>query len=161
MTVRKFTVGALATLAVFVSLGAAYLKLRAPPGDRGVSDRIAAAVSRGPGTVIELARLTPLSWTDVYVFPPFTTRARAERAMNIRWRYRWSAVEYRDHLTFVVLLDSGRVVSAFEHPIKHGDMTGVAHAPGHWTRQRARFQVQERGKLATGAPYYLLEALPD
>ena len=72
----------LRSLSVFVSLcllGACVS--HAPPGDQGLSDRIAELVQQAPDTTLNLAALAPFHWTRLYIFEPYTT----EEARSAYW----------------------------------------------------------------------------
>jgi hypothetical protein len=142
--VRRKTWASVGALLVVALVGVGYFNFRPPPGDQGLSNRIAAEARRGPGTTIDVEKLAPFHWTDLYVFPPYTSEESAERRINKTWRYRWSAVEYRDDRAFLVFLDSGRVVAAFDHFRNRGDFSYYGHSPriSHLSPSEAKFVVK-------------------
>jgi hypothetical protein len=154
--------GALSVVVLLAVVGAGYLETRSYPGDQGLSDRIAAEVQRGTGTMVDLEKLAPFHWTDLYVFGPYTDETMAEQRMHRPWHYRWSAVGNQDDRAFLVFLDSGRVIAAFDQFLDRGDFSYYGHSPrtSHLTPTRAKFRVWlDPIPLNNGRPHFLLELL--
>ena len=128
-----------------------------PPDGGGLSDRIAAHVEAGDGAIVDLAALEPSAWTQFCAFPPYTTRTAAEEALGFRWTYQWSGIEHADDRTYLVLVDDGVVVSAFDHPRDRGDFAGSG--PACTDRADARFVVRTEGQLGSGEPHHVLTAV--
>jgi len=126
-----------------------------PPGDHGLSARIAAEVQRGSGTVVDLHALAPFRWSRFYVFGPYRTQKDAERVLGKPWPYEWGAIEYEDDRSFLVFTDSGHVVAAFDQVNDGGNLMGLFREAGY-SPDSARFVVRERERLAGGAPNYEL-----
>ena len=132
-----------------------------PPGDGGLSDRIASAVREG--ALVDLEALAPSAWTRVCAFSPYTTQAMAEQVLGFAWPYAWGNIEHLDDFSFVVLVDDRRadgeqVVAALEQPRNRGDFAGLDSpcVP----RDRARFTVRRDGDLASGAAHLVLRPSP-
>lgn len=140
-----------------VGLSVLYWWYSGPPIKPEVSSRLAAAVQAGD-TLIELNEVALFDWSDVYIIPPYTTKARAEKAMGVSWPWRWSAIEFRDEFMLLVFLDSGRVVGIVEHPRNPGDFAPVAKIQ-RYTRSNARFAV--RRSATTGSWVFLPSASRD
>ena len=139
-------------LSVIISLGLLGGCLsHAPPGDQGLSDRIAALARSRPDTTLNLATLAPFHWTRLYVFEPYTTKAAAERVLGFDWQYDWGAIEARDDRMLLVFVDSGRVVATFEQMYDRGNFLHAARSTGY-PRDSAIFRLQIEDTLTNGAP---------
>jgi hypothetical protein len=147
-------------LAVFVSLGViGGCVSHAPPGDQGLSDRIAELTQRVPDTTLDLAALAPFHWTRLYIFEPYTTRKAAERVLGFDWQYEWGAIQARDDRVFLVFVDSGRVVAAFEQMYDRGNFAHAARGTGY-PRDSATFRLDVQGTLTNGAPNVVVRWQP-
>ena len=126
-------------VAVGLSLALLYWWYRGPELKPEVSAQLArAAGSRD--TIIELRDYATFEWTDVYVIPPYTNKATAEKAMGISWPWLWNAIAFRDEFVLLVFVDSQRIAGIVEHPRNLGDFADVPHVQ-HYTRANARFTV--------------------
>jgi hypothetical protein len=123
----------------------------APPGDQGLSDRIAELVHLTPDTTLNLAALAPFHWSRLYIFEPYTTKEAAERVLGFDWHYDWGAIEGRDDRVLLVFVDSGRVVAAFEQSYDRGNFLHVAGARSY-PRDSATFRLALQDTLTNGAP---------
>ena len=135
-------------MAAFLAAGCVF---RDPPADQGVSDRIANHIRHTPGTVLDFATLAPFSWARLFIFQPYTSEEAAERALGFKWKYAWGAIETWDDRALLVFVDSGRVISAFEHTLDRGNFTSAARPEG-FSHDSARFDFVRQGMLTGGAP---------
>jgi hypothetical protein len=132
----------------------------ARPGDRGVPERVAAAVERGDGTIVDFRQIAPFGWTRMFVFGPYTTQAIAERRLGFRWPFHWSSIESADDRAFVVFVDSGKIVATMDQLLLHGAFAdSVGHQQGY-PPDSARFRVIAHGTLSDGKPYRELRWTP-
>lgn len=145
---RSASLPKVAILALGLVLGCA---TRTPPGDQGLSDRIADLVRRAPDTPLNFATLAPFHWTRLYIFVPYTTKATAEQTLGFDWPYAWGAIEGRDDRALLVFVDSARVMAAFEQTIDQGNFTSAARSAGY-PPDSATFRFQHQGQLSNGAP---------
>lgn len=149
-----------AALLLLVAVGYAYVETRSPPMGGDTAARIAAETARGEGTIIRVAALTPFSWTELYVFGPYTSEGTAEQLMGIPYRYGWSAVQSREDRHFLVFVDSSRIVAAFDHPYRAGIFNmGQKLTDVRVTAQEASFRVRRDGSFTNGAPVFRLDPL--
>jgi hypothetical protein len=124
---------------------------RDPPGDHGLSDRIADHIRRTPHKILDFETLAPFNWTRLFVFPPYTSEEFAERSLGFDWSYSWGAIEYRDDRSLLVFVDSGRVVSSFEQTNDRGNFMDAGRPEG-FARDSARFAVIRQDTLMDGTP---------
>jgi hypothetical protein len=124
---------------------------QAPPGDQGLSDRIADLAQRVPDTTVNLATLAPFHWTRLYIFQPYTSKEAAERVLGFEWPYEWGAIEGRDDRALLVFVDSGRVVAAFEQTKDRGNFAQAAGGVSY-PRDSATFRLVTQDTLSNGAP---------
>lgn len=129
VTRRSWAMIGLAVL-VLGAAGALVSWNRGPVRRPEVSTELARAVQEGRDTIIDLRSFTAFEWTDVFVVPPYTSEARAEEAMGIRWSGRWSDIDVRDGFSLLVFLDAQKPVAVVEHPRHLGDFaagSGIQH----------------------------------
>jgi hypothetical protein len=130
---------------------AAACAVRTPPGDHGLSDRIADHIHQTPDKPLDFAALAPFHWTRLFIFSPSTSEAAAERRLGFDWPYEWGAIEYQDDRALLVFVDSGRVVAAFEQPNERGNFMSAGRLDG-FSRDSARFSVIRQGMLGNDTP---------
>lgn len=123
----------------------------APPGDQGLSDRVAELVQRAPDTTLDFKALAPFHWTGLYIFGPYTTEDAAERVLGFDWPYKWGAIELRDDRAFLVFVDSGRVVATLEQTYDRGNFASAARGRSY-ARDSATFRLSIKDTLTNGAP---------
>lgn len=116
-----------------------------------MADRIAAAVDGGEGLTLDMAELAPFEWGRFCAFEPYTTEQVGERALGFDWPYAWSDVEVLDDRAYLVFVDDGRIVSAFDHERSRGAFAGMD--PPCVRRERALFTVVENGISTAGEPW--------
>lgn len=133
-------------------LGTAGLIACGPPGGSGAAERIADQVDAHVGQVIDLRDAVTDPWTRLFIFGPYTTQAHAERVLGRPWPYRWGDIDVLDDRTFLVFMDSSRIVAAFDQLNEHGLFPGPHPAKGY-ARDSVRFRVHDRGIFPTGNPY--------
>ena len=142
-------------LVVLAGLGYAVWSARQWPGDRGMMERLRERTATDSG-VLDLTSITPFHWTRLEIFGPYSSRGEAERRLGFEWAYKWSAVEYRDDIDFLVFVDSNRVAAAFELP----HSTAVVSAPdSRVLRDAARF-VSDHGTLKSIEPIFESDLWP-
>lgn len=122
-----------------------------PPGDQGLSDRIAALVRRAPDTTVNLASLAPFHWSRLYIFEPYTTKETAEGLLGFDWPYEWGAIAARDDRALLVFVDSGRVVATVEQTYDRGNFAHAARDRSY-PRDSATFRLAIQDTLTNGAP---------
>lgn len=71
--------------------------------------------------------------------------------LGFDWKYSWCAIEARDDRVFMVFVDSGRVVAAFDQTYDRGNFLSAVRS-GSYPRDSASFRLQVRGKLSNGIP---------
>jgi hypothetical protein len=126
----------LAVVVLAVLFGGMYTRCasRQWPGDQGTLRRLRERIAAGD-SVIDFASITSFRWSRLEVFGPYASQASAERALGFPWPYQWSNVESLDDRTFLVFVDSNRVVAAFD--VSYND--AVIEAPGWITPDAAVF----------------------
>ena len=78
----------------------------------------------------------------MFVFGPYTNQALAERRLGFRWPYRWGSIEGADDRSFVVFVDSEKVVATMDQLVVHGTFADTAGHPHGYPRDSARFVVR-------------------
>lgn len=140
-------------------LGTAALVACGPPGGNGAAERVADLVDANVGQVVDLRDVVTEPWTRLFIFGPYTTQAHAERMLGRPWPYRWGDIDMLDDRTFLVFLDSSRVVAAFDQLNEHGVFPGP-HPSSGYARDSVRFRVYNHGTFQSGNPYRKLVWAP-
>lgn len=126
----------------------------APVGDRSLPNRLERAIQAGEGHSVRFDSLTSFQWGQFCVFPPYTTESIAEEALGFEWEYSWSAVENLDDRVYLVFVDRGEVIAAFEYRRERGDFAFLEQQC--YTPEEAHFAVRNEGVLKNGDPHYVL-----
>jgi hypothetical protein len=105
-----------------------------------------AARTAGSQTV-DLSKLFPFDWDEVFIFPPYWSRDQIEGALGMSWEgAEDSTTIAQDHSVLFVFLARGRVVQFFDYLRQYGDFTSAARGEG-LARTRARFRVAGDRKI--------------
>jgi hypothetical protein len=120
-----------------------------------VSERVGAAIRQGQ--VTDLAKLTEFSWSNAFVFSPFTTRDRVCKALPTQWPDCAASVPALvDEGTYLlVFANQGRVVHHEMHSRSNGDFCTTSCVL-ELDSAHAAFQAKADGKLADGGTHYAL-----
>ena len=110
----------------------------------GVSEQLSNIAQARRDTVIDLGEVARFEWTDVYIFPPYTSEAMAEKRMGVAWRGPWGAIKIRDTLSLLVFVDSLRITGVVEHPRTMGDFVTISDVQ-RFRRSDARFALVRSG----------------
>ena len=125
-----------------------------------VEQAIAAQVTRGAGTVLDMRTAAPFEWSRLYVFPPYTQPEEITEALGFSWSgARRSGIESSDAINLLVFVNGGRVVESVELPRGSGDFYKAGRAQG-FAADSALFQVRQEGLLMSGAPCWVLYPAP-
>ena len=124
--------------------------------DSPTERRLAEAIARGPGTVIDLDSLAPGDWTRLYVLNPYTSGGTADSVLGFHWRgfERWE-LHLRDDINLLVFVDGTDVKHDIAFRRGHGDFC-CFERNASYQRSRAKFVVIVDGQSATGQPWYRL-----
>ena len=108
---------------------------------RSVSRAFAEEIRKGPGTVVDLARVAPFAWDRVFVFRPYTPSGQIDTCLGFHWNgARWSAIDSCKGVNLVVFARDAAVVCWFDYPRVDGDLIGLA-GPKGFARDEAKFHV--------------------
>jgi hypothetical protein len=111
--------------------------------DPELSNLLEDHLRKGPGTIVDFAKLMPFQWDRMCVFGPYSNREAIEDRLGFPWN-EWN--DYRpgqldsDAITLVVFVREQQVVRWFFHPTAKGDLEllgGKEYLPN-----QAKFEVR-------------------
>lgn len=106
---------------------------------------------------IRLKDLTDFVWDRVHIFTPYRATETIDKDLGYAWQPARSIGMYqRDDINLLVFTNIGKVVFYVDLPRYSGDLDGN-YKQGGYSPDEAIFKVVQRGKLANGLPYLLLE----
>lgn len=112
--------------------------------DRGLEDQIATEVSKGNGTVLRVAELTPFVWDRLHVFEPYTPPGVIRQELGFPWATAKSiGLESDERHALLVFVRDRRVVAFVMHPRNRGDFAGL-HLVDGYTSENAVFAVGQK-----------------
>lgn len=113
----------------------------------------------GPVTEIDLSKVGPFAWEDVYIFPPRTTREENCKTVAVDWfecRFTFPAVVGDDEY-FLVFRRKGQIIRAERHPRANGAFSASpTRHPQPVLASSAVFRVQPASS-SDDAPAFQLE----
>lgn len=127
---------------------------RGPRRRPEISARLALAATRPESATIDLSAATTFAWTDLYIIPPYSTKKGAVGRMGVSWPWRWNQIEYRDGISLLVFVDSGRIAGIVEHPRGQGDFV-IHDTIQHFAKANAVFTAVRRADS-----WVLFQAMP-
>jgi hypothetical protein len=108
--------------------------------DPELSNLLEDQLRKGPGTIVDFAKLTPFQWERMCVFGPYSNRESTENRLGFAWKDYPSGQLDSDALTLVVFVCEQRVVRWFIHPMAKGDLE-VLRGKDYLPNQ-AKFEVR-------------------
>lgn len=111
-----------------------------------VSSAIAEKVSKGEGTIINLAEMTSFEWDKLYIFDPYESRDNIQNSIGQQFlKTDELPMGVSEGDTLLVFTKNNQVVHYFNHPRGKGDFSGLKNH--NWfTPQNAKFQVFQEGR---------------
>jgi hypothetical protein len=120
-------------------------------------DLMCESVHRRSST-ISLEDYWPSPWDRVYIFFPYSSDVRIQRALGFRWSGFWlSGIRFSDGFNLLVFVKDQQVVNWLRLPRNCGDFEATPGGPDHleYLRQNAVFTVVE---VNYGGPWVVLRA---
>lgn len=128
----------------FVAVIATICLLGCSASDHRLENQIADEVSRGDGTVLRVAELTPFAWTRLHVFEPYTPPGVIRQELGFAWpAARSTGLESDEGHTLLVFVQDERVVSFVMYPRDQGDFAGL-HLVDGYKPENAVFVVRQK-----------------
>jgi hypothetical protein len=124
---------------VIIVLALATLLALSACADSGLDERITSTVDEASGTQLRMSDLTDFAWEKLYVFPPYTSQKRIDRALGFEWSDP-SGISVKDTITLLVFVDDGEVVSYVAPLRAEADFADLSEG-SPWTPETARFHV--------------------
>ena len=143
-------------------LGLSACGLTGPPGGGDLSEKLGERVHESYGETIDFSELAPFEWTRFCAFHPYTTEEMAEEELGFDWPYRWSGEKSNEGTNYLVFLNGGNVVAAFDHPSDQGNFE-MREEPCR-ERSAAQFNVRTvdspQGRFVEGLPVLVPQPVP-
>ena len=112
--------------------------------DHRLENQIADEVSRGDGTVLRVAELTPFAWTRLHVFEPYTPPGVIRQELGFAWgAAKSTGLESDEGHALLVFVRDKRVVSFVMYPRNQGDFAGL-HLVDGYKPENAVFVVRQK-----------------
>jgi hypothetical protein len=118
--------------------------------------RIAKAVARGPGAVVNLDTLAPGRWTRLFVLNPYTPPEEVDSLLGFHWdEAQQEGLQMRDDINLLVFVDGAKVTDRIAFRRGQGDFC-CFERNASYARASARFVVVQDGLSTGGAPWLRL-----
>ena len=130
-------------------------------GSSRTGTRLAEAIAHGPGTIVDLAAITPANWTRVHVLNPYTPPAEVDSLLGFHWpEFQQEGLKERDDINLLVFVNGSRITDHLAFSRGLGDFCCYVRN-AVYARERARFVVVRDSVSRDGLPWLRLRNLRD